>query len=134
MAEDAQAMVAELASEERIVAERAAKAFVDYVQAFAEQRLQERQLALLSRMGQAVRARYTTGGAGLADAARIDVEVAKAERALARVAGDIVRVVSAPETGVAQARVRAPGFVERVAVRQTGVRVSRGQPLRSTSL
>lgn len=46
--------------------------------------------------------------------------------------GDRLRVpgvVSAPETGLAQARVRAPGFVERVAVRQTGVRVSRGQPL-----
>lgn len=91
MAEEAQAMVAELSSEERMVAERAANAFADYVQAFAEQRLQARQLALLSRMGQAVRARYTTGGAGLAEAARIDVEVAKAERALARVAGDIAR-------------------------------------------
>jgi cobalt-zinc-cadmium efflux system outer membrane protein len=91
MAEDAQAMVAELSTEERIVVERAAKAFADHVQAFAEQRLQERQLALLSRMGQAVRARYTTGGAGLADSARIDVEVAKTQRALARVAGDIAR-------------------------------------------
>jgi Cu(I)/Ag(I) efflux system membrane fusion protein len=38
-------------------------------------------------------------------------------------------VISAPETGLAQARVRAPGFVEQVAVRQTGVRVTRGQPL-----
>ncbi len=46
--------------------------------------------------------------------------------------GDRLRVpgvISAPETGLAQARVRAPGFVEQVAVRQTGVRVSRGQPL-----
>jgi Cu(I)/Ag(I) efflux system membrane fusion protein len=38
-------------------------------------------------------------------------------------------VVSAPETGISQVRVRAPGFVEQVAVRQTGVRVSAGQPL-----
>lgn len=38
-------------------------------------------------------------------------------------------VVSAPETGLSQVRVRAPGFVEQVAVRQTGVRVSAGQPL-----
>ncbi len=38
-------------------------------------------------------------------------------------------VISAPETGLSQVRVRAPGFVERVAVRQTGVRVSRGQAL-----
>ncbi len=91
MAEDAQAMLAELSSEERMVAERAATAFADYVQAFAEKRLQERQLALLSRMEHAVRARYTTGGAGLAQAARIAVEVARAERALARVAGDIER-------------------------------------------
>lgn len=91
MAEEAQAMLAELSSEERLVAERAANAFADYAQAFAEKRLLERQLALLSRMGQAVRARYTTGGSGLAEAARIDVEVTKAERALARVGGDIAR-------------------------------------------
>jgi outer membrane protein TolC len=91
MAEEAQAMLAELSSEERIVAERAANAFADYVQAFAEKRLQERQLALLARMGQAVRARYTTGGSGLAEAARIDVEVTKAQRALARIGGDIAR-------------------------------------------
>ena len=38
-------------------------------------------------------------------------------------------VISAPETGLSQVRVRAAGFVERVAVRQTGVRVSKGQPL-----
>lgn len=91
MAEEAQAMLAELSSEERLVAERAANAFADYAQAFAEKRLLERQLALLSRMGQAVRARYTTGGSGLAEAARIDVEVTKAQRALARVDGDIAR-------------------------------------------
>ena len=38
-------------------------------------------------------------------------------------------VVTAPETGLAQVRARAAGFVERVAVRQTGVRVARGQVL-----
>lgn len=38
-------------------------------------------------------------------------------------------VISAPETGLSQVRVRAAGFVEQVAVRQTGVRVSAGQPL-----
>jgi membrane fusion protein, copper/silver efflux system len=46
--------------------------------------------------------------------------------------GDRLRVpgvISAPETGLAQARVRAAGFVEKVVVRQTGVRVSQGQPL-----
>lgn len=91
MAEEAQAMFAELSSEERLVAERAENAFADYVQAVAVKHLQERQLALLSRMGQAVRARYTTGGAALGETARIDVEVAKVQRALARVAGDIAR-------------------------------------------
>ena len=55
MAEEAQAMLAELSSEERIVAERAANAFADYVQAFAEKRLQERQLALLAMHGAGVR-------------------------------------------------------------------------------
>jgi membrane fusion protein, copper/silver efflux system len=38
-------------------------------------------------------------------------------------------VVNAPETGLAQVRVRAAGFVEKVAVSQTGVRVERGQTL-----
>lgn len=38
-------------------------------------------------------------------------------------------VVNAPETGMAQVRVRAAGFVEKVAVSQTGVRVTRGQTL-----
>ncbi len=46
--------------------------------------------------------------------------------------GDRLRVpgvIAAPETGLSQVRVRSPGFIERVAVRQTGVRVRRGQPL-----
>jgi len=46
--------------------------------------------------------------------------------------GDRLRVpgvLSAPETGRSEVRVRAPGFVERVAVRQSGVKVSAGQPL-----
>jgi len=94
MAEEAQALLAELSAEERLVAQRAAEAFAEYVQAFEEKRLQEQQLALLERMGQATHARYTTGGAGLADAARIDVELAKAHRAVARIAGDIARTRS----------------------------------------
>lgn len=92
MAEEAQAMLAELSSEARMVAERATSAFADYVQALATQRLQQRQLGLLERMGQAVRARYTTGGTGLADAARIEVEVARARRMLARVDGELPRL------------------------------------------
>ncbi|MBI3203484.1 MAG: efflux RND transporter periplasmic adaptor subunit [Myxococcales bacterium] len=39
--------------------------------------------------------------------------------------------VEAPESGVAQVHVRAPGFVEHIAVRETGVRVRRGQNLLS---
>lgn len=39
--------------------------------------------------------------------------------------------VEAPESGVAQVHVRAPGFVEHIAVRETGVRVKRGQNLLS---
>jgi membrane fusion protein, copper/silver efflux system len=38
-------------------------------------------------------------------------------------------VVNAPETGLAQVRVRAAGFVEKVTIGQTGVRVIRGQTL-----
>lgn len=39
--------------------------------------------------------------------------------------------VEAPESGVAEVHVRAPGFVEHIAVRETGVRVRRGQNLLS---
>lgn len=95
MAEEAQAMLAELSAEERLVAQRAADAFAEYVQAFTERGIQRQQLALLERMGQATRARYTTGGSGLADAARIDVEIAKAQRALARIEGDSARARAA---------------------------------------
>lgn len=38
-------------------------------------------------------------------------------------------VVQAPEQNVAQVHVRAPGFVEGISVRETGVKVKRGQPL-----
>jgi len=46
--------------------------------------------------------------------------------------GDRLRVpalVATPETGLAQVRVRAAGFVERVLVRETGASVARGQAL-----
>lgn len=38
-------------------------------------------------------------------------------------------VIEAPETSLAQVRVRAPGFIERIAVRETGVEVTQGQVL-----
>src|SRR5262249_11003596 len=38
-------------------------------------------------------------------------------------------VVEAPESATAQVHVRAPGFIERVAVRESGVHVVRGQTL-----
>jgi Cu(I)/Ag(I) efflux system membrane fusion protein len=38
-------------------------------------------------------------------------------------------VVEAPESGVAVVHARAPGFVERILVKETGVKVSAGQPL-----
>jgi outer membrane protein TolC len=91
LAEEARAMLAELSSEERLVVERATSAFADYAQAFAEKRITTQQLAILDRMGQAVRARYTSRGAGLADASRVEVETAKLQRTLARLAGDIER-------------------------------------------
>lgn len=51
--------------------------------------------------------------------------VRRALRAQLRVPG----VVEAPENAAAQVHVRAPGFLERVEVRQGGVRVARGQTL-----
>jgi Cu(I)/Ag(I) efflux system membrane fusion protein len=38
-------------------------------------------------------------------------------------------VVEAPESGVAVVHARAPGFVERILVKETGVKVTAGQPL-----
>lgn len=91
MGEEAEAMVLELSGEERLVAQRASDAFTDYAQAIQERRLQNAQLALLSRMSDAVHARQTTGGTMLADSTRVDVEKAKPERALVRIEGDIAR-------------------------------------------
>lgn len=91
MAEEGQAMLAELAGEERLVAERGANAFASYLQAHSEKNLQQEQLSFLKRMGDAVRARYSTGGAGLGDVTRISVEVAKVQGTLARVEGDLAR-------------------------------------------
>ncbi len=90
-AEEAEALLAELASEERVIAERASSAYADYAQGFSERRLQERQLALLARMGQAVRARIPTGALGVGDVARVELEVSRAERAIARIQGDVDR-------------------------------------------
>ncbi len=39
--------------------------------------------------------------------------------------------VETPRSGVAEVRVRAPGFIESVAVRETGIRVKKGQALAS---
>lgn len=91
MAEEAQALLYEVAAEERLVAQGAADAFADYAQAFAEQRLLKRQLELLQRMRELTQARLSTGGSGLGALARLEVELARAQRALARVAGDIAR-------------------------------------------
>jgi cobalt-zinc-cadmium efflux system outer membrane protein len=91
LAEEAQAVLYEVAAEERLVAQGASDAFADYVQAFAEQRLLGRQRELLRRMRELAQARLSTGGSGLGALARLEVELARADRALARVTGDIAR-------------------------------------------
>jgi outer membrane protein TolC len=45
-------------------------------------------------MGEAIRARYSTAGNSLTDVARLDLEVAKVQRALARIAGARLRAQS----------------------------------------
>lgn len=95
MAEEASALLEEVRSEERLVATRALDAYADYEEAVFARAVQERQLALLQQIGEAVRARYATGGAALADAARIELESAKARRTLTRLAGDIARARAA---------------------------------------
>lgn len=89
MAKEAEAMLAELSAEEQMVAERAAMAYADYAQAVAEHALLTSQLALFERTAEALRARYTTGGAGLTEAARLEVELASARRARARNEGEL---------------------------------------------
>jgi outer membrane protein TolC len=93
-AEDAQAMLAEVATEERLTAQRAADAYADYVHGRQDHALHHQHLALLEQMQRAVQARFTTGGAVLADAARVDLELAKTRRAIARIDGDIARARS----------------------------------------
>jgi len=52
MTEEAQAMLAEVSAEERLVAQRAAEAFAEYLQAFAEKRLQEKQHSAGAPLGE----------------------------------------------------------------------------------
>ena len=89
MAEQAEAMLAELAEEEAALAARAENALTDYALASATQRVQQQQLAQLERVRQAVQARIATGGARLAEISRLDTEVAKAQRALIRSEGQL---------------------------------------------
>lgn len=92
--EEAQAMLAEFATEERLTAQRAADAYADYVRGRQNHALHHQHLALLEQMQRAVLARFTTGGAGLAEAARVDLELAKTQRDIARIDGDIARARS----------------------------------------
>lgn len=93
-AAEAEAMLAELATEERLVAARAATAYAEYVHGLRDHELHHRHLALLERMRSAVLARLTTGGTALAEAARVDVEIARTRRAIARIDGEIARARS----------------------------------------
>ncbi len=95
MAHEAEATIAELAAEERIITERIDTLFSDYCQIVAERRVQERRRALLLRFLQTIRARYSTGGSALVEVSRIEAELAGVDRALARTNGDHSRVQSA---------------------------------------
>ena len=74
---------------------RAADAHADYVHGHQDHALHHQHLALLEQMQSAVQARFSTGGAGLSDVARVDLERAKTRRAIARIDGDIARARSA---------------------------------------
>lgn len=92
--EEAQAMLAMAEAEKYRVAQRAFDAFTAYAQAFQEQAIQRRQLSLLEQMGRVVQARYSTGGSVLGGVARIDLELAKTQRALSRIQGEIAQARS----------------------------------------
>ena len=95
MSEEARAALAELTTEERMTAQRAADAFASYVQGEQERAVEAQQLVLLERMAAAIRARYSTGGAALADAPRLELELAKTRRAIARSEGDVAQARAA---------------------------------------
>lgn len=88
MAEEAETTLAELAAEERAVAERATELVADFLKATEEARLLRAQRTLVDRMGQATRARYATGGAALAEAARVELERTRIDRAIVRAEAD----------------------------------------------
>lgn len=90
-AEEARALLFELADEERAVTEAAATAYASFVQAASEHRLQEAQLRLLNRMSEVVQARFSTGSSSLTEAARLRVEVSRTRRAIARSAGELAQ-------------------------------------------
>lgn len=93
--EDAQATLAEAATEERLTAQRAADAYADYVHGRQDHALHHQHLALLEQMQHAVQARFSTGGSGLSDVARVELEVAKTRRAIVRIDGDMARAQAA---------------------------------------
>jgi outer membrane protein, heavy metal efflux system len=86
---EAEAALAETENEERLVAERAVTIFARYQTAHRAQALAKQQLVLLGRMAEITRARYTTGGTALADGARVELEITKQRRTLARIEGEI---------------------------------------------
>lgn len=89
--EEARALLAELLGEEQLTAERAANAYADYVHGLQDHALHREHLAQLEQLQQAVQARFTTGGSGLADVARVELEIGIARRAIARTSGEIAR-------------------------------------------
>lgn len=89
MIAEAEEKLAEAANEERLVAERAAISFVRYETAHRARELARQQLVVLQRMAEIARARYTTLGTSLADDARIELEVTRERRSLARIEGEI---------------------------------------------
>jgi cobalt-zinc-cadmium efflux system outer membrane protein len=93
-AAEAEAMLAELATQERLVAARAATAYAEYVHGLRDHELHHQHLDLLEQMRGAVVARLSTGGTALAEAARVDVEMARTRRAIARIDGEIARARS----------------------------------------
>ena len=71
----------------------------------------------------------TPGGGDRATPAGLDAPTAPVVRRALGAQLRVPGVVEAPENAAAQVHVRAAGFLERVEVRQGGVRVARGQTL-----
>ncbi len=91
MVEEARGLLAEAATREREVIREVGEAYADLIAATLHHGVHHGQLDQLERAQEVIRARYSAGGGGLAELARIELEQARHRRTLVRYATDAAR-------------------------------------------